>query len=187
MAISERTLTLDEFVELPEKKPALEFENGVVTQKVPPRPKHAALQYAVCELFNRFGRPSRLAIAFPELRATFGEFSRVPDVAVYAWDRIRRDDAGKLTDDYYTEPPDIVVEVISPGETPNRMFGRCLWFVENGVRAVLLIDPYDESILSFRPNGVMVLLRGADAVDLDDILPGFTITVDRVFETLLLT
>jgi len=186
VAISERSLTLEAFLELPEKKPALEFEDGTVTQKVPPRGKHSGLQYAMCEIFNRVGRRAKIALAFPELRTTFAGYSRVPDVAVYLWDRIPLDSAGKLADDF-REPPDIAVEIISRGQTTNRMVRRCLWFVENGVRAALLVDPYDESILVFRPDRAMVLLRGADQIELGDILPGFTLTVDEVFGTLLLS
>ena len=36
MAIPEQRITLEEFLQLPEEKPALEFEDGMVTQKVPP-------------------------------------------------------------------------------------------------------------------------------------------------------
>ena len=89
MAVTEQRLTLEEFLELPEEKPALEYENGVVTQKVPPQGKHAALQLAICELINRVARPTKIALALPELRATYGGRSRVPDVAVYRWERIQ--------------------------------------------------------------------------------------------------
>lgn len=33
-------LTLDEFLLRPEEKPALEYERGVITQKMSPMPKH---------------------------------------------------------------------------------------------------------------------------------------------------
>ena len=34
MALTEPRMTLEEFLALPEREPALEFEDGVVTQKV---------------------------------------------------------------------------------------------------------------------------------------------------------
>ena len=101
MAISQQPLTLEEFLKLPEKKPALEFEDGVVTQKVAPKGRHSALQFDLAERFNHFARPLRLARAFPELRTTFGGVSRVPDVAVYRWERIPRDAAGDVADDFW--------------------------------------------------------------------------------------
>jgi Uma2 family endonuclease len=76
-------MTLAEFLALPERKPALEYEDGVVTQKVSPKGRHSVLQLAAANQINEQTVPSRLARAFPELRATFSTLSRVPDVAVY--------------------------------------------------------------------------------------------------------
>jgi len=83
MAITEQHMTLEAFLALPEKKPALEFEDGVVTQKVPPRGRHSRLQSTVPGRINPSDGPSHLAVAFPELRTTYAGYSRVPDVSVY--------------------------------------------------------------------------------------------------------
>ena len=40
--------TLEQFLRLPETKPALEFECGRITQKVSPTTDHAALQARLC-------------------------------------------------------------------------------------------------------------------------------------------
>ena len=81
MAVSQR-LTLEEFLRLPEEKPALELMHGVVGQKVSPKTRHSTLQAKSVELINRFAEPARLAFAFPELRTTFAGASVVPDVSV---------------------------------------------------------------------------------------------------------
>ena len=128
MAITQRRLTLEEFLELPEKKPALEFEDGEVTQKVSPKGPHSALQAVLGEIFNRSLRPRRVALALTELRTTFAGSSRVPDVAVYLWDRIPRDAAGKIALDF-REPPDIAIEIVSPGQSTNRLIRRCQRFL----------------------------------------------------------
>ena len=52
MATTNKTVTLQEFLRLPEKKPALEFEDGRITQKVSPGGKHSRLQYSLCFLIN---------------------------------------------------------------------------------------------------------------------------------------
>src|SRR6266511_3509189 len=113
MAVTRRRLTLDEFLELPEEEPALEYEAGKVTQKVSPKGKHGRLQAALAELINRFTGPRRLALAFTETRATFAGASRVPDLVVYRWARIPRDESGEVADDIF-DPPDIAVEIASP-------------------------------------------------------------------------
>jgi Uma2 family endonuclease len=65
---------------------------------------------------DAFAEPRRMARAFPELRTVFGGAAYVPDVAVYRWERIPPTAEGEVPDDF-TEPPDIAVEIISPGET----------------------------------------------------------------------
>src|SRR5436309_7038019 len=109
-------MTLEQFLALEEVKPALEFIDGRVTQKLPPVPPHALIQYVLAELFNRDCWPRRIAFAFPELRTTHSEASVVPDVSVYTWDRIPRGDGGDLGERALT-PQDIAIEIISPGQS----------------------------------------------------------------------
>ena len=40
MALTERRTSLEEFLKLPEEKPALEYFDGKVTQKVSPKTRH---------------------------------------------------------------------------------------------------------------------------------------------------
>src|SRR5438132_3399405 len=131
MATLPKHLTLEEFLALPEEKPALEYIDGKVTQKVPPLGMHAVLQVGLCALFNRSGMPGKLWIALSELRTTYAGQSRVPDVAVYLWERIPRGERGRVGDDFFV-PPDVAIEIISPGQRVNQMVERCVWFVANG-------------------------------------------------------
>jgi Uma2 family endonuclease len=184
MSILQKRLTLEEFLALPERKPALELEpDGTVRQKVSPKGRHSTLQVAVVRMFDRFGPPRKLAMAFTELRVTFGGASRVPDVAVYRWDRIPVTPDGKVADDFF-DPPDIVVEIASPEQRMAALIQRCTWFVENGVRAAVLVQPGDSSVRLFRPDREIQVLRGTDFLDVSDILPGLHLTVDELFESL---
>lgn len=186
MATAPTLLTLDEFLELPEKKPALEYEEGRVAQKVSPKGKHSRLQVSVASGFNGFAEPRRLALAFTELRTTFAGQSRVPDVAVYRWDRIPRTATGEVADEF-REAPDLVVEIVSSGQSVNALIRRCIWYVAHGVLIALLVDPKDRSISLFRPNALPVSLRGDDRIPLGDVLPGLELTVDDIFRSLQLS
>jgi len=183
MVVTQRRLSLEEFLALPERKPALEFADGVVTRKMTPKMRHSALQADLVERVNAFARPRQLARAFPELRTTFAGASRVPDVAVFVWERIPTDTAGRLVDDVF-EPPDIAIEIVSPKKGVNTLVRRCLWYVQNGVRMALLVDPNDESVIVFRPNAPASALRGADRIDFGAVIPGFEVVVDELFEAL---
>src|SRR3712207_3311756 len=103
-----RRMTLDEFLDLPEMRPALEDLDGVVTQKVAPQGQHALIQSDLVQRVNVVAKPRKLALALPELRTTYAGLSRVPDVAVYLWHRIPRLPNGRIAN-RFTEPPDIAV------------------------------------------------------------------------------
>ncbi|NEO47281.1 MAG: Uma2 family endonuclease, partial [Moorea sp. SIO4A3] len=83
-------LTLAEFLELPETKPASEYVNGQIQQKPMPQGKHSILQGELSFALTLALKPERTAQAFPELRCTFGGRSIVPDVAVFRTERIPR-------------------------------------------------------------------------------------------------
>jgi len=183
MAIGARRMTLEEFLRLPEEEPALEYLDGEVTQKVSPQGQHGALQYGVAHLFNDYGWPRRLARAFPELRATYGGGSPVPDVAVYRWDRVPLTPDGKVAN-IFREPPDIAVEIVSPEQSVPEQVKKCEWYVGHGVRIALLVDPDHLTVRLFRPGAAPRVLRGTDRIDLDEVLPGFELTVDALFATL---
>jgi Uma2 family endonuclease len=177
-------MSLEEFLDLPEEEPALEFEDGEVIQKVSPKGKHSALQLGVADQINAQIRAKKIGRAFPELRASFADLSRVPDVSVYRWDRIARDESGEVANDFL-EPPDIAIEIISPGQSPTRLFHRCLTFIRAGVRAAVLINPPDQSILVLRNGQLDQLLRRGDTLDLSDILEDLRLIVARLFDELM--
>jgi Uma2 family endonuclease len=182
MAIARR-LTLDEFLALPEEKPALEYFEGRVKRKVSPKSRHSALQGALTSLFDAYAYPRRLARAFPELRCTYAGASLVPDIVVFSWDRIPAGPDGDLLDDVFV-PPDLTVEIASPAQSRRSLAAKCQWYLEHGVRLALLVDPDARTIELFRSAGVSGPLRGDQRVDLDELLPGFELTPDRLFAAL---
>jgi Uma2 family endonuclease len=183
MALTQTTLTLEEFLKLPEEEPPLEFEDGVVIQKVSPKAKHSTIQSEFIERINGFSGPGRIAKALPELRATFGGRSYVPDVAVYAWERLPADNTGEIVDDVF-DPPDVAIEIVSPTQSVMALVRRCVWYVDNGVRIALLVDPADRSVVAFRLGRNPEALRETDRIDLSDVLPGFELTVQELFASL---
>ncbi len=182
MAIARR-LTLDEFLRLPEEEPALEYWRGEVSQKVSPKGPHGALQYGFGERISRAAGPGRPFRVFTETRVTFGGVSAVPDLIVYRRERVPRDAAGQVAEDF-TVAPDIAVEIISPGQTRRELTERCRWYVENGVSLAILADPRRRVVRVFRLGSESGDLRGEDLLDLGDVVPGFALTVDDFFAPL---
>jgi Uma2 family endonuclease len=183
MVVARAQMTLEQFLSLPEERPALEYIDGEVVQKVPPNTPHSAVQYDFCALVNNVARPQRLAWAFPEHRTTYAGRSTVPDVTVYTWDRVPRDAAGRLAARNLVVP-DIAVEIRSPGQSFQDSLIRCLWYVTNGVQVSVAIEPFDLLVVAFRPAAEPLVFQSAGLLDLTDVIPGFSLDVGALLAPL---
>jgi len=183
MAITLRGLTLKQFLALPEQEPALEYFDGKVAQKVTPLGEHSALQVECAEYLNRLFRPARVARAFTELRMTHSGASLVPDVSLYRWDRIPRTPAGKIASRFLV-PPDLAVEIWSPGQSLRELGAKCEWLVKNGSAVALLLDPRREMIRVYRPNAPVAVHGPGDRIPLAEIAPGAALDVSQIFAAL---
>lgn len=151
VATPTKTLTLSEFLALPETKPASEFVDGKIIQKLMPKHKHSIIQAKLTAAINQVAEPQKLAFAFPELRCTFGDRSLVPDLVVLDWQTIEFDAEGEPTDDVFVAP-DWTIEILSPNQSANPVIDKILHCLNYGTRLGWLIDPSDRSILTFSPN-----------------------------------
>jgi Uma2 family endonuclease len=183
MALTREGLTLEEFLDLPEEKPALEFRAGRVRQKVSPEIQHGLLQALLCQWINVFAWPRKLAVAVSELRTTFGGASHVPDVAVCLWGRIPRDAHGEPRGPL-REAPLIAIEIASPGQSRKQLQDDCAWYVANGVSLSLLVQPDEKSIVVHAPGAAPRPLHGSDRLDFGSALPGFGFVVQELFEAI---
>ena len=91
-----KSITLAEFLKLPETKPASEYINGQIIQKPMAQGEHSTIQGELIIFINAVLKPQKVARAYPELRCTFGGRSIVPDVAVFTWERIPRKENGRV-------------------------------------------------------------------------------------------
>ena len=114
------SLTLEEFLKLPETKPAREFINGCLYQKPMPQGKHSRLQLKFCDVVNQVAETAKIALAFPELRCTFGGRSIVPDATVFRWQRIPLDADGEVPNAFEIYP-DWTVEILSPDQKATKV------------------------------------------------------------------
>ncbi len=184
MSIATQPQTLEEFLKLPETKPASEFINREVVQKPMPQGEHSLIQVELCEAVNQVAKPQKIAIAFPELRCTFGGDSIVPDVVVFRWERIPLRPSGRIANRFEIYP-DWSIEILSPDQSQTKVLGKLLYCSQHGTELGWLIDPEEESILVVFPEQRVQLLRGTAQLP---ILSGIALelTVEQVFSWLML-
>lgn len=182
MVVAGQQLSLAEFLALPEQEPPLELIDGVVYQKVSPQGKHGRLEYKLARLFDEAAGDRDQIIVVPELRGTYRSDSLVPDVAVYRRERVSLDEDGELTDDV-TVPPDLTIEIRSPGQGVRRTLDKCRRYIASGTAISLFVDPERRTVTRFDANGTVVL-RGEERIDLDALFPDLNLTVADVFALL---
>jgi len=173
-------LTVEQFLQLPEIKPALEFIEGRIEQKMSPKMPHSLLTMGFVNVLDGFARPRRLGRAFVELRCSFAGESHVPDVCLFVRGRLPKDERGEYLEDVFL-PPDLMIEILSPGQTIARLSSRMTRCVANGVRLAWLVQPRMRRVYVFRPGQGRQDLGSGDSLEGSDVLPGFTLPVDEVF------
>jgi Uma2 family endonuclease len=179
IAIEIKPLTLAEFLELPETKPASEFVDGEIIQKPMPQGEHSLLQGKFCTKVNAIVEIPKIAYAFPELRCTFGGRSIVPDASVFRWHRIPLQPNGRVANRFLIYP-DWAIEILSPEQSQTKVLSKLLHCIQNGTELGWLIDPAEDSILALLPDQRIQLLSGTDALP---VIPeiNLTLTADQVF------
>jgi Uma2 family endonuclease len=175
-------LTLEEFLQLPETKPAQEYIDREIITKPMPKGRHSLLHGKLCSMINQVTEAGEIAYAFPELRCTFGNRSIVPDVAVFQWQNIIFSEDGEVADDF-NSPPDWTIEVLSPEQKPNKVIGNILYCLNHGCQLGWFIEPDDYSILIFLPEQQPQLLQGSDRLPVLNSIK-LDLTVSQVFSWL---
>mgnify|MGYP003402263359 FL=1 len=177
-------LTLEEFLQKPETKPAREYYlDGQIYQKPMPQGQHSTLQVELASAVNQAGKAQKLVYAFTELRCTFAGQSIVPDIAVFEWQKIPLDKNGRIANRFELAP-DWIVEILSPEQSANKVIRKITFCLKNGTKLGYLIDPDDESITVFQPNQLPEVKDKQDILPVLNVLNSWQLTVEDVFSWL---
>lgn len=144
-------LTLEEFLQQPETKPASEYIDGKIIQKPMSGGEHSAIQGDLVSFINAELRSKKIARAFPELRCIFGGRAIVPDVSVYTWERIPRKENGEVGG-VVAIAPDWLIEILSPEQSQTKVIKKIVHALKYDTQMGWLINPYEESVLVYSPN-----------------------------------
>lgn len=179
-----KSLTLEEFLKLPETKPPSEYINGQIIQKPMPQGKHSIVQRELTFAVDRPLRDKKIARAFPELRCTFGGRSTVPNVAVFVWDRIPRDENGKVSNSFEIAP-DWTIEILSPDQSPTKVIKNILHCLDYGTQMGWMIDPEEEVVFVYFGDRTIRFFDIAEQfVPMPRFATDFQLTVGELFSWL---
>ena len=98
-----------------------------------------------------------------------------PDVSFVAKDRI-----GVSPEGYFSGPPDLAVEVLSPGDRRGKVEHKLSLWLQFGTRSVWLVNPRRRTVEVFKSSGERKLFSETDEL-VDDTIPGFRVQVTEIF------
>jgi Uma2 family endonuclease len=105
---------------------------------------------------------------------------RAPDAAFIS--KKRAEKVGG-TAKFWPGAPDFAVEVISPEDTYREVREKALEWLAAGTIIVLVLDPPKRTATVYRAQGDVHVYSGVDdTVDLNDAVPGFSVSVAELFD-----
>lgn len=100
---------------------------------------------------------------------------RIPDVAFISWKRYPK--KTRKRGEIPTVAPDLVVEVLSKGDTRREMARKLDEYFRAGVLLVWYVDPKRRTVRVFTNRDHSVVLGEDQHLDGGDVLPGFTLSI----------
>lgn len=175
----ERLFTAEEYAALPSDGPLRELIQGRIVDVPPAGTDHSILAIWIATLLNNVVLPRRLGIVTGEQGGYLLSENtvRAPDAAFMSWGRLRRQGA------YAVGGPDLVVEVVSPGDSAGDLQLKINDYVSAGTRLLWVVYPDTRQIVVHTPEAARTLNQ-ADTLDGGDVLPGFSTPVSAIFAAL---
>ncbi len=183
-------MTAEQLMRLPGRGKRYELKRGELLMMTPAGALHGRVAMALGALLHVYASQHRLGQVFA---AETGfkihvdpDTVRAPDIAFVAKERVPP--AG-VPRGYWELAPDLVVEVVSPND-PSTSSGcdsaadvqdKIEEWLNAGVRRVWVVYPDTQTIHICRSLKEVNVLKPGDRLDGEDVLPGFSCTVEEIF------
>jgi Uma2 family endonuclease len=103
---------------------------------------------------------------------------RAPDVALVVQERI----PNPFPTGFFPGPPDLAVEVLSPGDRASEVTAKTRHWLATGCREVWNVDPETKTITLHRADGSIVQLSTSDHLESPQLLPGLRKPLAEIFQ-----
>ncbi|MDF5735230.1 MULTISPECIES: Uma2 family endonuclease [unclassified Nostoc] len=175
-------LTLQEFLNLPPGEGDITYElvDGQAIPKMSPKKFHSKLTRALLNLIEQCCEGK--GEVCPELAVALTRRGRdwmpIPDILYISNER--------LPPDWHQEgacsvSPDLVIEIISPGQTFGQMAAKAKDYLDAKVLRVWVVDSKARSITVFYPDAAPQTYMGEELLT-DSLFKGLEFTVEQVFQ-----
>ncbi len=182
MAIKEKLYTAEELLQLPDDYKRRELVRGEIKEMTPAGNEHG---YVAGEILgelrsyvkaNSLGRTYAAETGFKI--ASDPDTVRAPDAAFVSRERLEK--VGAVAG-FWPGAPDLVVEVVSPGDTHTEVVEKSLAWLDAGCRMVLVAEPVRKVVTVYRSRENIRILTTEEAVDGADVIPDWRLPVAEIF------
>ncbi len=178
-------LTLEEFLALPGGDVTYEFVNGEAVPKykkddMSPKFFHSTIQKTLLIILDQcLQTQGRVEVEWAvKLKLHNQDWVPVPDLTYISYNSLSAD---WLKDEACPVTPELVIEIISPGQTFGEMTEKATDYLKAGVLRVWVVDTKARTITIFAPSSLPVTYRENQVIT-DENLPGLEITPNAVFQ-----
>ena len=105
---------------------------------------------------------------------------REPDIFFVSSERLSLDDR---PDGYLEVAPELVVEIVSPSDTQQSVNDKTEMWLGHGVQLVVEVYPAERAVMLHRRNVPFVTLTGDNVLEIEGILPGFSLPLAEIFDS----
>jgi len=175
-------LTLQEFLNLPPGEGDITYElvDGQAIHKIQAKKFHSKLTRALLNLIEQCCEGK--GEVCPELAVALTRRGRdwmpIPDILYISNERLPPDwdEEGACS-----VPPDLVIEIISPGQTLGQMAAKAKDYLDAKVLRVWVLDSKARSITVFYPDAAPQTYMEEELLK-DSLFEGLELTVEQVFQ-----
>ena len=177
MSTTTHLMTAEELMNIDDDSHRHELIKGELLTMPPPGFHHGRISANLIGLLGQFVKVNRLGDICGEsgyILERDPDTVLGPDVSFVTKDRSQRPDG------YYSGPPDLAVEVLSPGDRGGKVEHKLSLWLELGTRSVWLVNPRRRTVEVCKPTGERRLFTETDEL-FDDTVPGFRVKVSEIF------
>jgi len=183
MVTTDKLMTAEELWRMgePEDGSRWELLQGELIQMTPAGARHGHTTLAVGTILRTFIQGKRLGHVVSNDTGVFTEKDPdtvlAPDLAYWSRQRLP-----ELPEGFVAVPPDLVVEVVSPGDSQSYVHRKVLHYLDHDVALVWVVDPKTRTVTVYRSRQDVRILGEAEEITGGDVLPGFSCRVAEFFQ-----
>ena len=176
-------VTADDLTRIPDDGYSYELVQGRLIRMPKPGALHGIVGMRLVSALVRYVEERALGVLFPQ-DTGFGLTSspdtvRAPDLAFVNRERVA---SVGFPEGFWPGAPDLAVEVRSPHDSMRELTDKAGEYLTYGSRAVWILDPRKKEVTVFTPGAEPVALTRDDSLNGGEVVPGFELSVARLFE-----